>query len=132
LSFKPGHSLFANNDSLEEGVRQFLNNYIFYICEKLKGDLKFIVRGRTLGTIGSYIEMINTAISLGQIGLKKDLWNLSFSTEMAKMTNFLGSTFQHKLSDKTSQEQMEQIFNKKLPDQIKNHSRAMQAMGITR
>jgi hypothetical protein len=128
LKFSPGRSRFGNNDSLEEGTRQFLNNYIFYVCEKLYGDLKLIVRTYTVTTIDTYLEIINKAIAEGKIGPNMDRWNISFSKDMAEVTLFNGTTIRSEFSDDISREDVEKTFQEKLPTLKKNLLNTIRAM----
>src|SRR3989304_9805470 len=44
LTFHPKHALFANSDSLEEGVRLLLNNYCHYVYAQLDEYVAIVFR----------------------------------------------------------------------------------------
>jgi hypothetical protein len=60
-----------------------------------------------------------------------DRWNLSFSTFMSRITHNIGANFRPKLSERTSQEFVEQKYHESLPTIIRNLLNAMRAMELT-
>ena len=93
LQFHPHHSLFANSDSLEEGVRQFINNYTHYVYSLLDEYSCIVVRTATSAAIHTYFDFLDELISAHVIGRGKDTWTPSFSHLAAELTSVTSNMY---------------------------------------
>jgi hypothetical protein len=79
IQFHPEHSLFANSDSLEEGVCQLINNYSHHVYSKLDDYMAITVRTFTVVAIGLYFSFLESQVSARAVGRGKDRWSPAFS-----------------------------------------------------
>jgi hypothetical protein len=89
LLFRPKHAAFANSDSLEEGVRQLLNNCFHYVYSQLDDYNAILFRTVSTTAIGLYYEFLEERVAAGAIGRGKDLWSLKFTAHAAWLIGFL-------------------------------------------
>jgi hypothetical protein len=78
VQFHPKHGIFANSDSLEEGVRQLLNNYIYFAFTQANEDTKFVYKLAAFAAIEEYFKFIKGQLETNSIGKDNDRWSLSF------------------------------------------------------
>lgn len=93
LQFHPHHSLFTNNDSAEESVCQFINNFTHYVCSLLDEYIHLVVETATQAVIGAYFDFLEDQISTGVIGWRKDVWAPSFSYLAAELVFLTSETY---------------------------------------
>jgi hypothetical protein len=93
ITFHPSHGMFANNDSVEEGVRQFINNFIAYVGNMLHGDVVIIVRGYCGAVIGGYVQFLEEELDAGRIGANRDTWSTRFIHHMRSLSVSLASHY---------------------------------------
>ncbi len=79
VKFRPRHALFANSDSLEEGVRQLINNYTHYVYSTLDDYLKIVFRTMAMVATGTYYEFLQAEVATNPIGKGKERWSLAFA-----------------------------------------------------
>ena len=83
IQFHPRHGLFANSDSIEEGVRQLMNNYIHYVYSQLDDYLRIVFRTFVVTTIGMYYEFLQDCLAAGTLAKGSDHWTLEFPSMSA-------------------------------------------------
>jgi len=79
ITFHPEHALLANSESLEEGVRQLINNFTHYVYAQLDEYLAIVHRTLAAAAIASYYEFLREQIGEGKIGRNEDKWSVEFS-----------------------------------------------------
>lgn len=79
VTFHPEHALFANSESLEEGVRQLINNYTHHVYSQLDEYMAIVVRTMMGMAIGAYQEFLWELVEAGRIGRGRDAWLVDFS-----------------------------------------------------
>ena len=77
--FFPQHSIFANNDSLEEGMRQLVSNNLYSVLEILEPYFRLPVKTMTYAVVDLYCDFLNEALTRGAIGVHSDRWTIEFS-----------------------------------------------------
>jgi len=85
VQFHPKHRLFANSDSLEEGVRLLLNNYLHYVHSMFPEHLQMALQTFTMATIALYYDFLQEQLDAGLIGVGRDRWSLQFSRFSAQL-----------------------------------------------
>jgi hypothetical protein len=93
LAVHPKASLFANSDSVEEGVRQCMNNYIHLIINSMDDRTKIVIKQLIGSALDCYLDFISTKLSDNQIGQDQDRWSLDFSREMTVMSQTIVSHY---------------------------------------
>jgi hypothetical protein len=93
LQFHPNHPPFANSDSLEEGVTQFINNYTHYAYSLLDEYTRIVVRTATSVAIGVYFDFLAEQISADVVGQGKDAWRPAFSYLSAQLISHISETY---------------------------------------
>lgn len=132
ITFHPKGGLFANNDSLEEGTRQFINNYLFYVSNLIKGETFLICRALVSATLLHYFEFLNLSIENGMMGLKKDNWSISFTQNMAIMTQAIAENYAPEYEAGTDLDKVREVFNEKIIEAQNIHNDLCQIMGLSR
>ncbi len=79
LQFIPSHNLIHNNDSLEEGARQLIANYYYYVYNIITHNYQVLLRSFVLGVVSAYCGLLEGAISANAIGPNMDRWDIEFS-----------------------------------------------------
>ena len=93
VQFHPKHSTFANSDSIEEGVRQLINNYTKYAYSQLDDYPKIVVRTLFVAAIGSYQEHLQELVESGSLGRNRDVWTPGLSMFSASLVGVLSERF---------------------------------------
>lgn len=93
IQFHPRHGLFANSDSVEEGARQLLNNYMRYVFSQLDDYTRIVVRTITTAGIGAYFDLLQDEMRKGAIGRGRDQWNLSFPALSTQVIGALSQAY---------------------------------------
>lgn len=93
LQFHPQHGAFANSDSVEEGVRQLINNYTHYVYSQFDELLRIMIKTSASTAIGMYYRFIEQQIQAQTIGKEKDNWSFSFSVMAAQLVAALSKLF---------------------------------------
>jgi hypothetical protein len=77
--FHPKQGLFANSDSVEEGVRQLTNNYIHYVYTQIDQYAQLVLTTLASIAVAQYFDFIEKQLKANSIGKDRDVWSLSFS-----------------------------------------------------
>jgi len=93
VKFHPQQGIFANSDSVEEGVRQLLNNYYHYVYSMLDGYSRIAVKTITTLAIGLYFTFIEEQIQSRTIGKGKDSWSLAFPSMSAQIISIVSQKY---------------------------------------
>jgi hypothetical protein len=93
LKYSPSHSMFANNDSLEEGSNQLVGNYNFYIYNKLSEIGKIPYKTLAFSIIHLYLDFLSEQINGGKVLPKNDKWNMSFSKFAATLNQSVARNY---------------------------------------
>ena len=142
LTYHPKHSLFSNNDSLEEGSTQLVNNYNFYVYNKLGYLGKIVYKTYVFSVIDFYLEFFTEQISDGKISPNSDKWNISFTQYMTKVNQSIAKNFisidDSDYDPKNPQSDVSEWINSKIDinQQLlikveKEHDRLCKVMGIS-
>ncbi len=75
-TFHPKSRFLANNNSVEEGVRQFLNNYVGYVPRVVSGNFPKRVRDTLLTSIRVYLDIVLSEAQATSIDSAKGNWNI--------------------------------------------------------
>ena len=130
ITFHPKHSLLVNNDSLEEGVRQFVNNYVRFVNDQITGDTFLIVRGIVLSIVDGYLDLLSEKLGKGLIGPGSDLWSPDLPIQMAGASISLGEIYGPTFPPDVDRTHVENTFYEKSSElEIKHHEMARK-MGI--
>ena len=78
VQFHPKQGMFANSDSVEEGVRQLLNNYIHYAYTQADEYTQLVFKVLAFVAIEDYFNFIGEQLEANSIGKDNDRWSLSF------------------------------------------------------
>ena len=93
LQFHPKHKLFHSSDSIEEGVRQLLNNYTHYVYSQLPEYNQIVFRTIASAAIGMYFEFLSELVQGRQVGKGQDKWSPSFSIMSTQLINGLSEAY---------------------------------------
>lgn len=93
VQFHPQQSLIANSDSVEEGVRQLLNNYFHYINSMLDEYPRIAFKSISSTAISLYFNVIEGQIRAKFVGRDKDKWSPAFPSISAKMISILSEKY---------------------------------------
>ncbi len=93
IRFHPEHKLLHSSDSLEEGVRQLINNYTRYVYSRLPEYSKIVIRTLSTGAVGMYFEFLDEQIQAGRIGRGKDKWMPAFGLMSANLRSGLSEMY---------------------------------------
>ena len=138
----PIHSIFHNNDSLEEGSRQLVANYFYYVFSKLGKYGKLATKSFTSVAISNYLDFLTGQLQAGRIGAGRDVWNQDFTID-SQTTNYVISTNYYapeewRYNNKIPRQQVQdwvknQISTHKnvFPELEEKHRNICAAMGMT-
>jgi hypothetical protein len=93
VQFHPKHGLFANSDSLEEGVRQLLNNYIHYVYTEVDEYAQSVLTTMASFAIVAYLDFIEEELRADSIGKDKDVWSMSFPLASSRLVAWLSQKY---------------------------------------
>jgi hypothetical protein len=93
VQFHPKHGMFANSDSVEEGVRQLTNNYIHYAYTQIDELTQLMVTRLASIAITVYLDFIEEQLRANLIEKDKDVWSLSFSLMSSKLVAWLSQKY---------------------------------------
>ena len=93
VKFHPEHKLFHSSDSLEEGVRQLINNYTHYVYDSLPEYNKIVIRTLSIAAVGIYFEFLEEQVQTGRIGRGKDKWMPAFGLMSANLRSGLSGEY---------------------------------------
>ncbi len=130
ITFHPKHRLLVNNDSLEEGVRQFVNNYLRFVYDQITGDTVLIVRGIVLSIVDGYLDILGEKLGKGLIGPGSDLWSSDLPLQMAGASLSVGEIYGPTFPADADREHVENTFNQKSLELETKHSGIARQMGI--
>jgi hypothetical protein len=99
----PKHGLFADSDSLEEGMQQVINNYILYIYNQPDEILQLVIKRYLSVAIELYFRHIEQEMINGHAGKVLDKWTPSFSSFSAKLVNTIISNWVYPKFNSTSE-----------------------------
>lgn len=106
IQFHPKHSFLANNDSLEEGARQLINNYFYYVQSLLKGHDLLVVNAFGCIAIRLWLEVLRTLRAEGSLPRGVNRWLPSFS--MASASNQYAISTRYIILDDTNGQENEE------------------------
>lgn len=130
ITFHPKHRLFVNNDSLEEGVRQFVNNYIRYINDQITGDTFLIVRGIVGAVLNGYLDILDEKLAKQLIGPGLDRWSADLPLQMADASLMVGKIYGPTFPSDVDRGHVEDTFNEKASHLEARHHELSRKMGI--
>ncbi len=93
IQFHPQHGKFPNSDSVEEGVRQLINNYTYYVYSQLDEYTQIVFKTMVTIAIKMYFDFIQTQIKSHAIGKGRDVWSSSFSVFSAQLVDGISRTY---------------------------------------
>jgi hypothetical protein len=91
--FHPKHSMFANSDSLEEGVRQLTNNYMYYVYAQLDEYAQLMLITFVCLAMTVYFDFLEEQLKANAIGKGKDTLSSSFPLMSGKLVAWLSQKF---------------------------------------
>jgi hypothetical protein len=89
----PKHGMLANNDSVEEGVRQLSNNYMHYVYTQLDEYAQLVLVTFVGLALTVYFDFLEEQLKAGAIGKSKDAWSMSFPLMSGKLIGWLSQKF---------------------------------------
>jgi len=93
VQFHPKQGMLANSDSVEEGVRQLINNYIHYVDTQVDEYARLVLKTFVSIAIAQYFSFIEGQLKTNSIGKDKDVWSLSFSLMSGKLVAWLSQKY---------------------------------------
>lgn len=93
VQFHPKHSVFANSDSVEEGVRQLINNYTHYVYSKLDDYLRIVFRTFAVTATGMYYDFLQDQFAAGTLRKGLDRWTLDFPIMAAGLISAVSTNY---------------------------------------
>lgn len=93
IQFHPQHTMFANSDSIEEGVRQLINNYTKFVYAQLDDYPKIVVRTSFVAAISAYQDHLQELVASGRHDRIRDVWTPGISMFSAWLLNILSQKF---------------------------------------
>jgi hypothetical protein len=91
--FHPKHNMFANSDSLEEGVRQLINNYMHYVYILLDEYAQLLLITFVCLAMTVYFDFLEEQLKANTIGKGNDTWSSSFPLMSGKLIAWLSQKF---------------------------------------
>lgn len=132
LQFLPQHSLFHNNDSLEEGGRQLVSNYLFYTYSRLSEYYQIAFKTFSCAIVSLYLDFLDKAYTARAIGPKSDIWSIEFSAWSKQVIQ--GVSPKYYVPDFGQQEwatNQNKFLSERFPDIIDKHKILCKKMGIS-
>ena len=77
--FFPSYSALASSDSLEEGVRQLVSNYLYCVLDQFTAYYQLSIKTLACVIVGAYCDFLADAIAGGLIGPGRDRQTIEFS-----------------------------------------------------
>jgi hypothetical protein len=118
VQFHPKHGFFANSDSVEEGVRQLINNYFHSVYSILDVYSRIAVKSITIWAIAMYFIFIEENIKSGTIGKGKDSWSPVFPSVSADIIRYVSERYyvpdKHSENEEWARKQTEALEDNKL------------------
>ena len=93
MQFHPKHGIFANSDSLEEGVRQLLNNYFHYAYSQVDELTQLMITRLASIAISVYFDFIEEQLRNNLISQTKDNWFPSFPLISNQLITWLSQKY---------------------------------------
>jgi len=93
VQFHPKQGLFANSDSVEEGARQLINNYMHYVYTQIDEYAQLVLTTLASIAIGQYFDFIEEQLKTNSIGRDKDVWSLSFPLASGRLVAWLSQKY---------------------------------------
>jgi hypothetical protein len=93
VQFHPKQGLFANSDSVEEGVRQLINNYIHYVYTQIDEYAQLVLTTLASIAIKEYFFFIEEQLKANSIGRDKDVWSLAFPLTSSRLIAWLSHNY---------------------------------------
>lgn len=131
LQFSPKHGPLANNDSLEEGARQFVHNYMLHVASRLSGETRLIVRALTASVVDHYVKLLADELGAMRIGPSRDKWSPRLATDAAEGTSVVAQMYGPTFPEGTDLDAVDATYRELLPDMEARLSRVLRGMGIT-
>jgi hypothetical protein len=131
LQFFPKHGFLYNSDSLEDGVRQLVSNYFYYVYNQFTGYHQLELKLLTYAIIDAYLGMLATAYKNNAIGPQLDRWDIDFSRWSAATIQSSSSYYCVPNEENAHQwEEKQKNLVNDLPDLIEKHKSLCIEMGI--
>ena len=118
VQFHPMHSFLANNDSIEEGVRQLINNYTHYVFSMLDDYSRIVVKTMSLVAMGAYFIFLEEQIQAKTIAILRDQWMFALPLISAKIISTVSAKYyvpeggKNKENDEWARKQSEFLIGK--------------------
>jgi hypothetical protein len=93
VQFHPKHNLFANSDSVEEGIRQLINDYTEYVYSKLDDYLKIVFRTFAVAATSTYYHFLQDQLAAGSVRKGQGQWTLAFPIMAARLIVSLSTRY---------------------------------------
>ena len=132
LQFYPENRLFSNSDSMEEGSRQLLNNYLAYISNDLPERTWLIIKGLIGSTVIAYLDIIKWEIDQGILGPRLDNWSTDISMHMAIQTGAIAEIYGPELPGNANLLEIKEHMNSLFLEGQKEHKLVCKKMGMIR
>jgi hypothetical protein len=130
LQFYPENRLFSKSESMEEGSRQLLNNYLAYISNDLPEQTRLIIKGLIGSTLKAYLDIIKWEIEKGILGPRLDNWNLDISQHMAVQTGAIAKIYGPELPGNANLSEIKEHMNSLFLEGQKEHKLLCKKMGM--
>ncbi len=89
----PKHGIFANSDSVEEGLRQLINNHIHYVYTQLDEYAQLLLITFVCLALTVYFDFLEEQLKSNAIGKSNDVWSISFPLMSGKLIAWLSQKF---------------------------------------
>lgn len=89
----PKRGLFTDENLVEKGMQELINNFFIYIYKQPNETLQFVFRTTIIATIHEYYIFIQEQIDQGMLGKNRDLWTPAFNYVSARMINGIQSAW---------------------------------------
>lgn len=93
MKFHPRYRFLSSSDSIEEGIRHLINNYMYYVYSQLPEYNRIVIRSTVIAAIGLYFEFLEEQVQRNTIGIGKDKWYPYFSMMSAKLIDGLSQFY---------------------------------------
>lgn len=93
ITFHPKHRPEANDDCLEQGARQFVNNYIKHVNQHVGDEVFLATRIFSMLVVGSYVDLLENRLARHLLGPDLDKWAPEFSKFMTGVIHLVSEQF---------------------------------------
>ena len=114
---------------MEEGVRQFVNNYVKYVNDQITGDAFLIVRAIIGGMLRTYLYILEEKLAKQRIGPGLDRRSADLPLQMAVASRSM-RWYSPTLPPDLDREREEDFFNEQVAQLRSRHKELSRKMGI--